>query len=349
MASEDVGLTIAEETFRFWEKTQLKLSLDTFSTLELSAPFESNRFGFREQFRPFKFQPIVMKIGDERLFTGRIVGVNPSVTPERRSVSVTAYSLPAVLHDCTTPASKLPLEFKKLTLQQIAAILCEPFGVRLDFRGDPGAKFDKIKIEPAKKIFEFLKDLAEHRNYVFTDNTLGDLLCWRSTDTGKPVARLKESEPPVTKVEASFSPQEYYSEITGFGPSRRGRKGSKHTERNPWLPDVLRPLSFKLDKIDKLDIPEATRGKMARMFAEMVSYKITLATTRRPDGQLWRPNTTITLTAPDAMVYTETELLVRDVEYSIDKSSVSAELTCVLPGVFSGEIPTSLPWDEPAA
>jgi prophage tail gpP-like protein len=345
-ALEDVSLEIEQEVFRFWTKVRVKRSMDTFSTAEFSAPFEASRKEFREIFRPFKFQSVVIKEGDNRLFTGRVVGINPSVAPDRKEVTVTAYALPAVLHDCTAPASLLPLEFKKLKLQAIAGILCAPFGVNVDFRGEDGAAFDKVKLDASKKLFEFLKDLAEHRNFIFTDNTIGDLLCWRSVKPGTPVARLRDDEQPVTKVEPSYNPQDYFSEITGFAPAKRGRKGSKFTEKNKWLPNVLRPFCFHPDKIEKGDLPGTVRMKLARMFADMVSFDIDVATWKQPDGEVWRPNTTVTLLAPDAMVYRETELLVRDVETVIEKDSRSAQLNLVLPGVFDAEIPETLPWDE---
>lgn len=344
---EDVGLAIDGKVFRAWEKVDVKRSLDTFSTTEFSAPFEPERKEFRDTFRPFKFQKVTVQSGDQRLFTGSMLGVNPDLAADKRSVSVTCYAAPAVLHDCTEPASSLPLEFKKLKLQAIAAELCRPFGLEVDFRGEDGAIFDKVKIDPTKKIFEFIVDVAQHRSFVFTDNTFGQLLCWRSTEPGKPVARLREGEPPLTNVEPSFSPQDYFSEITGFGPAKRGRTGSKFTVQNPWLPDVLRPHSFRLDKIEKGDVPEAVNGKIARMFADMVSYKVDVATWRQPDGEIWRPNTTVTLFAPSAMVYREFEFLVRDVTLSADAKSHSATLNLILPGVFSGKIPEKLPWDEP--
>ena len=349
---EDVSLEIDNETFRFWEKITVKQSLDTFSTVEFSAPFEATRKEFRDKFRPFKFQPVVVKSGENRMFTGRIVGINPSVTPDRKSVTVTAYALPAALHDCTPPSKvpgtedPFPLEFKKLKLQAIAGVLCAPFGVNVDFRGEDGRAFDKIKIDPAKKIFEFLADLAQHRNFVFTDNTIGDLLCWRSVQPGNPVARLRDDEQPVTKVEANFNPQDYYSEITGFAPVKRGRKGSRFTAKNPFLPDVLRPRSIRFDKIEKGDAPEATQAMLGRMFADMVSYKVDIATWRQPDGEIWRANTTLNLLAPDAMVYNEYEFIIRDVEFNVSKQSRDATLTLVLPGVFDAQVPERLPWDE---
>jgi prophage tail gpP-like protein len=84
------------------------------------------------------------------------------------------------------------------------------------------------------------------------------------------------------------------------------------------------------------------------MFANAAAYTVDVATWRDPKGSLWKPNTTLTLFAPDAMVYSEYELLVRTVTLKQSKESTTATLGLVLPGVFSGEIPTALPWNDGA-
>ena len=81
------------------------------------------------------------------------------------------------------------------------------------------------------------------------------------------------------------------------------------------------------------------------MFGNMAGFAATVATWRDPNGDLWAPNTTVTLVAPGAMVYTEFEFIIRAVQFSRDSRETTATLELVLPGSFSGEIPETLPWD----
>jgi prophage tail gpP-like protein len=82
------------------------------------------------------------------------------------------------------------------------------------------------------------------------------------------------------------------------------------------------------------------------MIASVVTYTVEdLPTWRDPSGALWRVNTTVTLLAPEAMVYRETELLIRAVAFKQTAEIETATLTLVLPGTFGGQLPTSLPWD----
>lgn len=343
---EQVTLAINGKQFVHWADLEIKLSMDSFSSVEFLAPFEHTRKEFRETFRPFTYQEINLDVWNQALFRGHMVGVHPDVTAERRAVKVTGYALPAVFNDCTIPPDALPTEFLNLPLRGIAGLIAEHFDIRVYFPDEDGAYFEKVQLKKDQKVLEFLTELAQHRNVVITNTNDGDLLIWRSVTTGKPVARLKDHAEPVTAVSAEFSPQEYFSEITGFAPAKKGRPGSRHTAKNPWLPNVLRPLVFSLDQLEKGDAPEAAKAKLGRMFANSLSISVDVATWRDPAGKLWQPNTTVTLYAPDSMVYSEFEFIVRTVTLKQSATETSATLGLVLPGAFSGEAPTALPWDE---
>lgn len=343
----NVTVLIEGKKFEAWPSIDIALQMDSFSSVEFKAPFEAAHEEFRETFRPFKFKPLEVQIDGARAFLGTMVTINPDADAQQSVVDVGAYALPAVLNDCSAPASALPFEFKKLGLRAIADAVAKPFGIGVEFASgvDEGTPFPKAKLDIDQELSDFLADLARQRNLVISNTPDGKLLCLQSVAPGRPVARLRDGEPPVTKIGATFSPQDYYSEITGFVPRKRKRKGSRHTERNPFLSAVLRPRSFRLDDTDKGDAPSAVKAKLGRMFGNMASWQASVATWRDPAGNLWAPNTTITIEAPDAMVYREYEFVIRSVKLHEDANETSAVLGLVMPGAFRGEIPASLPWD----
>jgi prophage tail gpP-like protein len=345
---ENVSVLVGSKEFKYWSELELTLSLDTFATLSFKAPFEPENADFRQTFRPFSFAPLKVLLDGAPLFTGTLVGVHPEVTASERKVEITGYALPGVLDDCNAAAgANLPHEYKKLTLKQIAEALAGPFGLAVKFQDGIGKPFTKVKLEEEKAVFAFLVELAQQRNLVLTSTGDGVLLCWKSVQTGNPVATLSDSEQPITKIEGSFNPQEYFSEINGFGRSRRKHRGGAHTVKNPFLTGVLRPRSYKPPDTEPADIEDATRSQLARMFANMASWTVDdLPTWRDPQGDLWQPNTTANVTAPSAMIYRRTELLVRSVKLFQDKGEERASMNVVLPGAFSGEMPSHLPWDE---
>ena len=134
--------------------------------------------------------------------------------------------------------------------------------------------------------------------------------------------------------------------MTGFEPVDPILGGSKHTVKNDRLKGVLRPFNFEAPDTTSGDIKLAVQAKTGRMFGNLATYTIEVDTWRDPQGERWKPNTTITLTAPGAMVYNEYEFIIRTVEFNRDSKTKTAALNVVIPGAFSGEIPETLPWDE---
>lgn len=348
MPLESVALVLGGEYFGFWRDLEIKRAIDTYSTVSFGAPFEPERPEFRKTFRPFSFTPCELLVSLETLVTGFMLDVLPDADPSSRRCSVSAYAKPAVWHDVTAPEALVgKLEFKKLGLQQIAEQIGAPFGIGVDFPDGAGKPFDKVKLDPDKKIQEFLVDLAKQRNRVLTDTRDGRLLCWQSVEPGKPVHAFVEGKEPLVKITPRFSPQDYYSEITGFGKRKRGKSPARWTEHNRWLTEPLRPNTFKLEDSERADVPEATQARLGRMFANMASFTIPdLPGWRDPQGKIWEPNTTVLVTAPGCMIYRETEMLIREVTLRQNENEESATLEVVLPGAFSGKVPDDLPWDE---
>ena len=141
-------------------------------------------------------------------------------------------------------------------------------------------------------------------------------------------------------------PLDYYSEITGIEPVVVGLRGGQVTVRNPRLRGIVRPLAFEVSDTVNADIEAACNAKAGRMFASVVNYSCNVATWRDPSGNIWKPNTTVTIDAPGAMIYGEYEFLVRAVTLSrTSDGGEVATLALTIPGAFNSEIPEALPWD----
>ena len=96
----ETAVLINGTRFRFWESLSVTLALDSFSSVNLTAPFDQDAPGFKDTFRPFSYVPLVATIGGETVFTGRMVGIDPVLSAGGRSVSVSGYSEQGVcFHD----------------------------------------------------------------------------------------------------------------------------------------------------------------------------------------------------------------------------------------------------------
>jgi len=342
----EVAILIGGKRFRFWTAVTISRSIDSFDTIEFSAPFEPDEPDFRETFRPGSFKPIEITVGGPVLFTGTMIGVAPVLSKDKKTVSVTGYALPGVLNDCNASANAYPIEFDGQTLNEIATTLAGPFGLNVVFDAEAGPVFERVNCTPGKKVLTFLAELAKQRNLIINNTEAGVLRFTQSVDVGGPVAVLTQGASPVLSVTPTHDMQQYYSHITGIQPTIIGIPGVQHTEKNPFLSGAVRPLTFEAPDTVDSNVPESVRAKIGRMFGNIVSYSVSVSTWRDPDGNLWEPNTTIKLTAPGAMIYNTYEFIIRSVSFNKTGSSESTVLTLTLPGAFSGEIPEALPWDE---
>src|SRR5678815_934741 len=190
-SSSLLGGLFGGSTYKFWHSIEIKRAIDTYSTVALTAPFEHDRKEFRDTFKPFSYNPVVVTIDDGTIFTGTLIDVDPQVGPDSSVVSATAYARPGVLADCCAPPDLWPLEFNKLKLRVIAEKLCKPFGFGVSVTGEQGAAFARVALDPEQKIQDFLAELAKLRNLVIADTPGGDLWFRKSVSTGSPVAKLK--------------------------------------------------------------------------------------------------------------------------------------------------------------
>jgi len=342
---EEIDLRLNNQSFKFWESVTIRRAIDTPDSIGFSAPFDPTSPEFRATIKPFSYTPIKVVLGDQRLFNGTLMGVDPVVSAARKSVNLSGYSRPGVVFDCTAHASAFPLEFDGQTLKQIAVALCAPFGIDVVEIGTGGPKFDRVALKPGKKIGEFLADLAKQRGQVISSTVLGELLIWRSAAPGNQIAILEEGASPVVSVAPTFNPQAYYSSITALSPVSLTSDGEQYTGKNNSLAGVTRPFTFESKDTEVGGVKAAALAKLGRMFGAAAGYTVEVPTWRTPDGELYRRNKTIKLTAPSAMIYNQYEFLIKAITYRRVKDRETASLELVFPGAYSGEQPETLPWD----
>ena len=171
----EVAVMIEGERFRFWEEIRITRSMDSMDTIELTAPHEQR---FRNIFKPFSYKPLDVTVGGDLLFTGTMVGVLPTLDVNRRTLDVSAYSLPGVLNDCTAPASIFDkLEFFDQKLDVVTRTLVAPFGLEVKFDADVGAIFELVAVDVDAKILRLLTKLAQQRNLVISSTTVYRIPC----------------------------------------------------------------------------------------------------------------------------------------------------------------------------
>lgn len=333
--------------FGEWSEVELQFGLDSYSACSLSGPWDPERKDMRAAFEPLSFPAVTVEVNDELVLTGTVKDVAPSVDAHQASVGVTVYSTAHGLTEICAPPELLPLEFNGFDLKQIAQRLAgSTLSLAVNLDGPPGARFARCRCETDGEIHAFLAELALQRGFVVTDTPSGDLLFRSEGATGSPVARLQGQ--PLGKVSAQFQPSRWFSHVTGRACKRAGTSGSSFTQINRLFRSFFpRHTTASVGDTGSADVPRATQAMVGRMVASVATYTVEdLPTWRDPSGNLWRPNTTLTLLAPGAMIYQETELLIRAVKLQQKGDEETATLDLVLPGSFGGDFPKRLPWDS---
>lgn len=343
----EVAVLIDGNRFRFWNTVAITRMIDSIHTVSIGAPFEQNDTYFRNTFQPFSFKPLNVTINDDPFFTGTMITDVPQMDPRKTTDNIGAYALPGVLQDCTVPGANLPLEFNGLNLHDIATTLAGYFDIEIDAQVSAGDVFKKIDMDPASKILPFLTPLAQQRGQIMTSNEIGDLVFWEANESGNSVAKLVQGESPLIGISPTFKHDQYYSEITGLKDVRVRSKGSSSfTLENPIYDGPTRPYIYRVTDIEDPDLETAVTNKMSRMFANTVTYTAKVATWRDPQGNIWAPNTFVTVEAPGAKIYSAYNFLVRGVTLRKTSKTETADLHLVLPGSFGEADPGAMPWDE---
>jgi len=344
--SETVRINVAGNVVQGVDDFSLTLGMDTISTFQWSAPFDPEDAKQRSIYRPFAFAETVVTIGGKTELTGYLVDSKPEMTPQSFRVAGGGYAMPGILADCTAPVGALPIAFKDATIGQIAKTLCDPFGVTIDDQIKSKEKLKKVKFEPSSKILEQLVDLSKDLNILFSNNSRGDLVMWRAIASGDSVATLRYGSNPMTGITPTYSPQEIYSEVTGLRAVRVRSKTSASKTAFPRLvgDGVFRPFCFGVEKGNDPEV--ATSSACARMAANAASYTAEVCTWRDKNGNLWKPNTIVTLYAPGIFVYREFDFLLRTVTFNQKGDSETASLELVLPGSFAETVmKDGAPWE----
>lgn len=344
---DDVAVLVQGARFRVWDSIIIHRAIDSAPSMQLNAVWEPENAELRRVFRPMSFHQTEVFIGGRPAFRGVTLTPAPVTDPSTSEIGIQSYGVTGVLTDCTASSAAYPVSFNSgQDLKAIAEYLLKPFGIGVQFDVSPGPPFEELELGISDKILGFLVDLAKQRNIVIGETAEGKLLFQRSTAGGEPVAVFSGDAPPSVNVEAIFSGQNMYSSVTGVSPSLPGLPGDKYTVKNPHVTNVFRPFTFSADDSGNASLPELVRAKAGRMFGNAVSWLVTVPTWRDSRDALWEPNTTVMLHAPRAMIFKETELLIRRVTLRAAANARTAELLLVLPGAFAGVMPKVLPWDE---
>jgi prophage tail gpP-like protein len=344
---QDVSIIISGKKFTGFTGYTLNLAYDSFDTFSFQAPYDTELAEIRSAITPFAFISCEVFYHDNLLFKGILLTPDPELKGDASEITLQGYPLCGVLNDCMIPPTKYPLQCMGITMKGIADAACEPYNIPVIFAGDIGPRFTEVSIEPTDKILDFLSRLAKQRNLLFTNNEKGQLVFF-NPKTEKAFATFRESKLPLMSVKPKFNAQAFYSHITGFAKTDAYSPSMSYTFENRYLINkgIMRHHSLTIEDTETFsDLENAVKAHAGRMFADCVSYQLVCENHVNEKNEVFKKGMSVCVIAPSAMIQRETTFIARNIKLSRTVEGKTAELTLVLPGSYTGELPEVFPWE----
>ena len=345
--AQDIAILIDGEFFTGFTGYRISLPVDSLDCFSFSAVWEDNK-ALRRVFKPFSFKQCTVYYDKKIVFTGRLLTSAPEVNPDSKTITIQGYPLCGVLNDCCLPETKYPPCYSNMTLEQIAADVCEPFGLRCEFSAISGEVFEQVEYEPGQKLLDFLAKLASQRGFIFTNSVYGMLKFWKLKEEAVS-ASFVEGSLPYVSCKPNFNAQGMYSHITGFTKTEDEADAESYTYENNFLikAGVFRPLSLVLDDVDSGSLEDAVKAEAGKMFANCISYELTVVGHKDSAGNLYHKGMSVSVFSPGAMIYRDTKFQVYKVDLvRSETEGLQSVMQLVLPGSIDGKLPEVLPWVE---
>jgi prophage tail gpP-like protein len=152
---------------------------------------------------------VVIALDGEVVLVGWLDRVEVNYGPDKVSMLLSGRDVTGDLVDCAA-APNGPAEYSNLTLTELCARICAPFGISVTADVDVGGTFPKFGIEPAETAMSAIEKACRQRAVLAVSDGVGGLLLTRG-GRGKAPAPLVFGEN-VQTMDATFDHAERYAE-----------------------------------------------------------------------------------------------------------------------------------------
>lgn len=319
----------------------LSSSLDSVaSSFAFTVNYDHKDPEHRILFRPLSFHRVEFYNDiNQRFFVGTIVShkFNSSKDPELLTVS--GYSLPGVLEDCTIPYSSYPLESISSNLNDITSKLLKPFGLEFriypEVRQEANKGFKKTVAQPTESVKDYLAKLSSQRNIVMSHDIHGRLIFVKPNPDAKSI-RVYTLEN-CTSMSLDVNGQGLHSDLTIVRqPSVEDSKLTPSDSiKNPMV-NAFRPAVQVLSSGEETDTKKGAENFLAD---ELKSIKINIDLNRW-DGMF--TGDIVEVLNPEIFIHTKQRFMVESTTINQSAQGRTMNIGLVLPETFAGGTPKNI-------
>lgn len=304
---------------------------DTFS-LTLSERWAQN-LADSERKRSIKVgTPCEIAIDDETIITGYVDDVLPNYDAQTHEIEIVGRSALGDLVDCSLEGK----QYKNKKLDELARIVCKPFGIGVVVAADIGGPFTSPTIEAGQSPFEFLAQFARSRAVRMVSDRDSNLVLTRTgTERIRTALELGKN---IKSASAEFTQRDRFDKYTVLGQQAGGNTltGAAASEVKGTAIDKqvvrYRPMVSQAEgSVNADDAKIRARWESNTRFGRSQAVVYTVLGWRHADG-LWKPNTLVPV--KDHYLDINEDRLIVSVQFIMDESGQRTELQVMPPQAF---------------
>ena len=282
--------------------------------------------------RPYGYPKASAYIDGNLAVNGVLYRVAPALSETERTAAIEGNSFTVDMVDSTV---QTPYQRSDTTLEQLAEALVAPIGINASADFDTGGAYERITAEEQDTPFEHLLAYTQPRGGLVTNTVNGDLLLTRANTSGESVGSLVEGENFVTAWGADYDGRQRFNTYTALGQTPLSNKNTAPAI-DPKVP-LSRFLTFTADDSTEGNISEASRWRRNSQIVRALTISVPVRGWHDPSGNIWEPNTIVTVVSPTIFIPDGFDFLIRAVEYIETGTERTAVLSLIPPQAYTTE------------
>ena len=338
--SDIVTLTVNNKSYEGWKTVRIEAGVE-----RLARSFEVSVTeiwpGSGDQRRQIKPGDLCeLRIGDDLICTGHVDATPITYDSHAITIMIRGRSRTADLVDSSAASDSG--QFKGLTVEAIASKLSKPFGITVLSQVETGVVISDHQIQPGESVFASLDRVAKARQILITDDADGNVVL-TSPGGGGAASSAIELGVNVLSANAGFDYSDVYSKYQVKG-QRSGSDNSYGTNASQSLGTAVdgsiartRLLIIRQQgQADSATCQARANYEQQIRIAKAGELRYRVVGWRQQDGALWQCNQTIKIN--DAIMSLENkELIVSEVNFTLDESGMITEMVVIAPSAFATE------------
>lgn len=284
-------------------------------------------------------------LGGKLQMTGKLYNITQRRSNEGTIKELEIFTQTANMIDSTV---RPPFEENNIDLYERCVNQAREFGIEVvkDSNLYVGGKFSRVTASQTDKCFVHLKDLAWQRGTLLSCTATGELEIILPNVDGQPVGTIEEKNPLTEVYEVSFNGRERFNTYEAIvSSSKKDKTKVKHQAIDEYVP-ANRFLTFKADESLPGEGLNAALWRRNKSAADSLNIQFPVNSWYAPNGQLFKPNTTITVVSDVLSLEKGFTFLISQVEFNYSSGGATAVLSLKPPSFYTLSEEIIEPWSE---